>query len=639
MNRKVIFIILAALVFALIMGLAWFWLFSGKGAVPANTGTFGSSQNKPNSTNTSGASGGNSSSVTPAGGGNTAGNGTNNSNGNGGSSSGGTITGNNGSSIDYAGSGGAIGGIASVPGVDWVGGGGGGGGGGQTISYVPSTINQLNNGGSGGTVGLIGSFGDTNINKGNSDLGLVGLVGGAAGCALLGAFRGSGETQALGEKAIALSEGAVLVFDWRVNAKQATPQYKDFGDCIMRTIAKAVLQQITSSIVNWINSGFNGKPSFVTNFNQFFTNVGDQAAGEFIRGTGLSFLCSPFQLKIRIALAQSYARRNAQSCTLTSVIKNIDKFMTGSFSQGGWGGLLQFTTIPTNNLFGAFAYAQVGLQTAQSNARNDAQSNLSAGGFISLRKCIPPDSKNPNDCKVTTPGVIIEGTLVKSLSIGQEQLAQMGVNGSFDAIISALLTQLTTKVLYQGLSTLSGQSGYASNYLTPEQQKAQDDAQALLNQMQGYLQVAQQYGSAQQGSISDIQNAQNKLSTLANCWETASSSASHTESQRATARVNADNALAALHSYDAQIGAYNANITRANTGIAKLQELQTLVLGVTSAADVAAVKTAYDNALASGAIITSADVTTAQQDRSALQSRLASRNQQTESELNQCYAF
>ena len=32
--------------------------------------------------------------------------------------------------------------------------------------------------------------------------------------------------------------------------------------------------------------------------------MGDQAAGEFIRGTGLAFLCSPFQLQIRIAIAQ-----------------------------------------------------------------------------------------------------------------------------------------------------------------------------------------------------------------------------------------------------------------------------------------------------------------------------------------------
>ena len=117
MNRKVIFTILAALALVLVVGLAWFWLFSGKSAAPANTGAFGSGQNKPNSTNTSGASGGNASSVLSGGSGNTAGNAANNNGGSGGGSSGGTIAGNNGSGMDYSGSGGAIGGVASVPGV------------------------------------------------------------------------------------------------------------------------------------------------------------------------------------------------------------------------------------------------------------------------------------------------------------------------------------------------------------------------------------------------------------------------------------------------------------------------------------------------------------------------------------------
>ena len=58
-------------------------------------------------------------------------------------------------------------------------------------------------------------------------------------------------------------------------------------DCMARTVAKVAIQQMTVSIVNWINSGFNGKPSFVQNYQQFFNNVADQAAGEFIRGSSL----------------------------------------------------------------------------------------------------------------------------------------------------------------------------------------------------------------------------------------------------------------------------------------------------------------------------------------------------------------
>jgi hypothetical protein len=94
----------------------------------------------------------------------------------------------------------------------------------------------------------------------------------------------------------------------RQAAQRCLGQY--YLDCLVKSIAQAAVDQITRSVVNWINSGFNGQPSFVQNFNQYFANVADQAAGEFIKGSALSFLCSPFASQIKIAIAQSYANRN-----------------------------------------------------------------------------------------------------------------------------------------------------------------------------------------------------------------------------------------------------------------------------------------------------------------------------------------
>src|SRR3989344_1283862 len=114
--------------------------------------------------------------------------------------------------------------------------------------------------------------------------------------------------------------------------------------CLARAVARAMLQQITISTVNWINSGFSGSPSFISNYQQFFTNVADQAAGSFIQGSDLAFLCSPFRLQVRIAVAQAYLRY-APSCTLTDVTSNIQGFMN-DFTQGGWPAYLSFTTAP-----------------------------------------------------------------------------------------------------------------------------------------------------------------------------------------------------------------------------------------------------------------------------------------------------
>lgn len=611
MTKRIIFIIIGALSLALLVGFLWFWFFSGRGVpAPEPGASFGSAQNRPSAAgvNTSGQTTNIPSSVSGAG------------------STAGTSGGAGLNGPGTQGSIQAIQGVGQVPGVDWLGSSGSVGGvGGPTTSFVPKTINQLNTDSLGGTPSIVPTPGATSGSKGSgSDLGFAvgGILGAGVGCAAYAAFQGLGEGKAAGEAGTtALAGGFVLVYDWRAAAKANTTEFKNVGDCLARTIGRAVIQQMTNSIVNWINSGFNGKPSFVTNFQQYFTNVGDQAAGEFIRGTALSFLCSPFQLKIRIAIAQSYARRGAQSCTLTGVVKNVNRFLSGNFGQGGWAGLLQLTTIPTNNPYGAYAYAQIGLATAQSAAVNNANRNVTNGGFISLQKCDPPGSTK--DCKVVTPGKVIESTLEKTLEQPYlaNQLAQ-----SFDQIVSALLNQLLTKTLYNGLSTLSGQNGYASDYLTPEQQQAQSVAQSMMQDLQQRARIAQQYGSVQQGAIQDIQNTQQGLAGLATCYS-----------------AKGQNTLASsteqiIHNYNSQIDAYNNNITKANGAVAALENLQTQVLNVATPADVKAVQAAYQQLTASGKLITAADVTNAQQDRNTLQANLTNRNAQTQADLNQCNA-
>ncbi len=618
MNKRIIFIIVAAVGLALLVGLVWFWFFRGGAPAPTNTGSFGTGATKEISTT-----------------------GTTNNQNNIGSNVLGDGQGGNTSSQNISVSGGKSGGssgiqnggvstvpgVATVPGVEWLGGTGGSIGGGATTDFVPKTINQLNNGSVGGSPGIVGSFGSTDLSGSNNNgLGLAGLLGAGAGCALLPVFEGIGNTEAGTKSAIALAGGFVLTYDFNVYSKQAAKGAfgEGLADCLARTIGKAVIQQMTNSIVNWINSGFNGKPAFVTNFERFFSNVGDQAAGEFIRGSALSFLCSPFKLQIKVAIAQSYARRNAAaSCTLTGAIKNINSFMNGNFSQGGWGGLIQFTTVPTNNPYGAYAYAQAGLAGAQQNAINSANRNVTPGGFISLQKCTNDPYTGAKDCKVVTPGAVIEDSLKETLKqpFLANQLAQ-----SFDQIVSALLNQLVTKTLYNGLSSLSGTNGYAANYLTPEQQKAQADAQTLLVDMQSRSQLAQQYGSVMQGSIGDIQNTQQQLQSLVNCWLGKEKTA-----QASTTEM-------ALHSYDPLIDSYNQKITHANAAIAALQDFQTQIINITSPQDVATVRAAYDRAIASGTLIAPVDVTNAQQDRTGLQEALQTRNQTTQNELDQCYA-
>ncbi len=435
---------------------------------------------------------------------------------------------------------------------------------------------------------------------------------------------------------VSLIAGAVLTYDFKASTQRAAQKNQTVWQCIVKSIAQAAIDQITRSIVNWINSGFNGQPSFVTNFNQYFANVADQAAGEFIKGSALSFLCSPFAPQIKIAIAQSYANRNGggASCSLSKVSNNINGFLKGNWGAGGWAGLLQLTTMPTNNPYGAYAYAQIGLQNSIATAQNNANRNISPGGFISVQKCDASKGQSPGkgNCPVTTPGQVIQDSLNKSIG---SSIDQLNIAQSINAIITALTNQLILKSLYGGLANAN--TGVTNPLAPAVDQAASAQAQAMLATLQASANAAVQFGSVKQGSAQDIQQVQNNFNTLFNCWETAASSTALDAGQQAQAKQSATAADAQIAQLQAQVDALNADITRANASLAAIQNLQSQVLFAATPEDVASAS--YAVQAATPTLITPADVTTAQQNRAALQTQLTATNSLAQSGLTQCRAL
>ncbi len=450
---------------------------------------------------------------------------------------------------------------------------------------------------------------------------------------------------------LGLIQGASFALQAKNSAQDIAFTGNKVVDCFLNVIAKVALQQITVSVVNWINSGFSGQPAFVNDYQQFFTNVADAAAGAFIQGSPLSFLCSPFQLQIKIAIAQAYATRAAQSCTLTKLISDINGFMNGAFSSGGWPGFISFTTVPTNNPYGAFAYAQVGLATAQSQALTNAKNNISPTGFLNLQKlsgCSDPTQNGisgsasigvnpqaaiaagkaalPPGCTATvvTPGSAIAASLT---SLNNAQINQLGIGNDIDQIITALTTQLMTHIVQNGLSSLS-----QTTTQTPADIAAESQATTLLGEMQTETTLAQQLGSIYQGSIGDIESAQEDLNSLASCWGSVASSSP----SAAQASQNASNASEILQSLNTQIDILNNNITEVNNEIAELNQFQEDVSSAQSDAGVANATASYN--AAAGSFPAQTDVTTAQQNRTTEQAQLATLEQSVQTSLTQCQA-
>jgi len=688
MAKKIVYILLGALLIFGLLFLLWSWFFSGGktgistggffgtasdteqtsgGTVPGGNytttlGQGGSGQNASNgSIPLNGTGGTNGTGVNGTGGVNGAGTGT------GGSGTGATL-GTGGVGLNGAGTVGVNSGTTASPnGVIWLGGG---------TTVTPTDINSVSSDASGFTPTITtapsGSNGGTTLIEALAATAIAGsltcvlpsLVASISGTGAAGSVASAGAGVAVGaatgvpvsDVASHVALNIVATQQTTQGARNAATDSNKVLNCLVNVIAKTALQQITISVVNWINSGFNGQPSFVNNFQQFFTNVADLAAGQFIQGSGLAFLCSPFKLQIKVAIAQSYANRGAQSCSLTGIINNVTNFMNGSFTQAGWPGLLQFTTVPTNNPYGAFAYAQVGLATAQSNATANAKNNISPTGFLNLQQvygCTNPAQNGIGGSasigtngqaaasagtaalgpgcktKVITPGGVIADSLG---AVNKSGVDQLGIGNDIDQIISALTTQLITKTLQSGLSSLSQTQGTTQ---TAADLAAQQQAASLLIDMQNKVSIAQQLGTIDQGSISDIETAQNNLNNLANCWgAVASTSASNS----ATATQNAANANSTLQSLQAQIDAFNNNITTQNAQIATLDAFESQMSSAASDADVANAAASYSAAVSAGTFASQTDVTTAQQNRVTLQSQMGALNATTQSGLAQCEA-
>lgn len=249
---------------------------------------------------------------------------------------------------------------------------------------------------------------------------------------------------------------------------------KDFVlDGLAWNIANMAIQKLTAQTVNWINSGFNGNPAYVTDPGKFFLGLGDTTAAQFLSSDPtLNSLCTPFRAQVRLALVKNYLSETNginYSCSLGTLENNYKAFVQ-NFDQGGWNGWFSVTQNTQNNPYGEYLdaknslSAQIGTQTAQANAELDW-----GKGFLSYKKCNQsdpsyvaartvggvsiPESCSPSAEQIVTPGSVIQDQLDRALGSGGERL---NVVNSINEIVSSLMTELVNKAL--GATGLLGTS-------------------------------------------------------------------------------------------------------------------------------------------------------------------------------------
>lgn len=280
---------------------------------------------------------------------------------------------------------------------------------------------------------------------------------------------------------------------------------KDLGlDNIGWMIAKTAIASMQRSLVNWINSGFDGSPAFASDLRQNLQGVGDAVIATVVsdlagRATEGLIVNSPYQDEIATAIRTGYYLSTGGSFhvrnpfTLGNYTPDPRSYLAGDFSQGGLSAWHATITNCQNNPYCAYQEAAREVDNRLAAAGGQRITELNWGdGFMSFRGNCKPFANaqeavaalnNTDNCvgkPIRTPGTVIASQLNQALPKGMEGLVTAD---EIDEVIGALLQQLVNKVIgNDGLLGLSSPaSGGGRSFLDDATSQSQRPTQATID--------------------------------------------------------------------------------------------------------------------------------------------------------------
>jgi len=253
--------------------------------------------------------------------------------------------------------------------------------------------------------------------------------------------------------------GQTVFFGWVVAKKTQEEIFKK----IMTAIIRMLINRLQAQLLQWVAGG--GTPQFVTNWKDFLTKAGSDAAGIAL-GKIYPQLCSPFALKVPLTIARLQAPyEQAVSCSFGQIRNNLEAFYR-DFRTGGWVSFSQ-VILPGGNEFGATIIALDAMTLERRRAQEAAKNEASAsGGFLGIKKCIQKDlAGNCLAYNIETPGQTIGNAVAESLSWKPNEIINaQDIGQLIAALIDASITRVIKFSLAKAFSAGGGYDGY--NYST-----------------------------------------------------------------------------------------------------------------------------------------------------------------------------
>ncbi len=181
-------------------------------------------------------------------------------------------------------------------------------------------------------------------------------------------------------------------------------------DAIVHQLVVMILDKITLATVDWINSGFEGQPLYLSDPEDFFTNIAqdeinrvtgwygcttgnvncgeDYPFGQIVMSNIISTIQSQLAANVRFSLNQVLAHGTYEEY----------KF---DFNVGGWAGYTAMLQ-PNNNIFGnnLLINKELGRRiggTSMTISQNFKAQVTESGGFLNQRRCVLTATNDPGD--------------------------------------------------------------------------------------------------------------------------------------------------------------------------------------------------------------------------------------------------
>ncbi len=371
-------------------------------------------------------------------------------------------------------------------------------------------------------------------------------------------------------------------------------------DGIGLALREALIRKITSSTIEWINSGFEGSPAFVTDVDDFLVDAADEAFGDFIyQDANFAHLCSPWEFDIRFALALSYSQVERPRCTLSDIVDNVETAIDDLSVEWDWEVFQAVTTESGGNPITSFIQVSEDLSNVIESTTGQKVDDLNrGGGFLSFQHCKDANDRynlyssqqdlsgfSPEDCEIATPGSIIRQGLSDNLNADLERLT---IADEFDEIIGALMGQLFQQALGRdGVRGLSARSGGSTSFIDQYRQDAagagQQGAQDLGSAVGSFSENATQYIGLQNTKIQELLAAKIAVSEAYNCYDSkyntwVDATGTVIDPQNVVNVPEADRARATfLSQVPLQFRGFTYNVLTPETSLAKSQEFKAIL--------------------------------------------------------------